>query len=93
MQSREVQAQGDAEIIAYIQSQQKATQGIFPIRAANISHMTKYSGSSGQLPTSKCGGAKQLVLRELPKEYSPEEVACRICARLRIGKPYKTPEK
>ncbi|MFJ4294399.1 hypothetical protein ACIP1U_32265 [Cupriavidus sp. NPDC089707] len=77
-QIRELQAQGNAEIIAYIQSQQKTMQGDVPYASRqDYSNVVKYSNSMGQLPTGKCGAGQAACAAGLQKDYSPQEIADR----------------
>ncbi|MCY1329891.1 adhesin HecA family repeat [compost metagenome] len=74
-QIREVQAQGGSEIIAYIQSQQKSIQGdVAYTSSQDYRHVTKYSGSPGQLPTAKCGAGQGDCTAGFPKAMSDKEL-------------------
>lgn len=73
-QIREVQTQGNAEIIAYIESQQKAMQGDLPYTSRqDYSQVTKYSGAPGQLPTAKCGAGQGDCAAGLPEAITDKE--------------------
>lgn len=77
-QIREVQAQGNAEIIAYIQSQQRAMQGDVPYTSRqDFSNVVKYSNSWGQLPTAKCGAGQAACAAGLPMDMSDGELNVR----------------
>ncbi|WP_432262013.1 hemagglutinin repeat-containing protein [Cupriavidus sp. TMH.W2] len=74
-QIREVQATPDAEIIAYIQSQQRVIDGDVPyIGRQNYSNVTTYSSSQGPLPTAKCGAGQADCAAGLPKSYTEQEI-------------------
>ncbi|CAG9168486.1 hypothetical protein LMG23992_01153 [Cupriavidus laharis] len=77
-QIREVQAQPDAGIIAYIQSQQKTMQGDVPYTSRlDFGNVSKTSNSPGTLPTAKCGAGQANCAAGLPAGYTQQEITQR----------------
>jgi filamentous hemagglutinin len=74
----EIQAQADAEIIGYIQSQQKEMLGDLPyVSRLDYSGVIRFSSTPLPVPTAQCGVGQADCVAGIPAGYSTAEIALR----------------